>query len=114
MLDCRLVIAHSSPGFGVFLKLILIVLLLVLLIGFGVLGIVLRGLFGLATMLRGGASHDARVGSADASRDANVPERVIACARCGVHVPESEGVYAGGEFFCCEAHRRGREDASGQ
>ena len=36
------------------------------------------------------------------------PERMVACAHCGVFVPESEAV-AGrqpGRFFCGEAHRR--------
>jgi uncharacterized protein len=34
------------------------------------------------------------------------PEPVIACAYCGVHVPESEGVRSGDDFFCCNEHRR--------
>lgn len=34
------------------------------------------------------------------------PERVLACAHCGVHVPESEGVRDGSGFYCCEAHRQ--------
>jgi len=33
-------------------------------------------------------------------------ERVIACRHCGVHIPESEGVREGKDFFCSEAHRR--------
>lgn len=36
-------------------------------------------------------------------------ERMLACALCGVHVPESEGVRAGERFYCCEAHRRQAE-----
>jgi uncharacterized protein len=32
-------------------------------------------------------------------------EQMVACAHCGLHVPESEGVRAGG-FFCSEEHRR--------
>ena len=31
--------------------------------------------------------------------------RMVACAVCGTHVPESEAVRAGGKAFCCEAHR---------
>ena len=34
------------------------------------------------------------------------PERMLACAHCGVHVPESEGVHEGETFFCSEDHRR--------
>jgi len=35
-----------------------------------------------------------------------LPERILACAHCGVHVPEAEGVRDGEAFYCCEAHRR--------
>lgn len=34
------------------------------------------------------------------------PERMLACDRCGVHVPESEGVRDATGFYCCDAHRR--------
>lgn len=33
-------------------------------------------------------------------------EPMVACAHCGVHVPESEGVTAGGHFYCSQEHRR--------
>lgn len=33
-------------------------------------------------------------------------ERMLPCARCGVCLPESEGVSGGGEFYCCDDHRR--------
>lgn len=33
-------------------------------------------------------------------------ERMLECAHCGVHVPESEGVSEAGRFYCSEAHRR--------
>jgi uncharacterized protein len=36
----------------------------------------------------------------------NEPERVLACAHCGVHVPESEGVRDESGFYCSEGHRR--------
>lgn len=46
----------------------------------------------------------------DGGREQNLPppERMVACAHCGVFVPESEAVpgEAPGQFFCCEAHRR--------
>lgn len=31
--------------------------------------------------------------------------RMVACARCGTHVPESEAVRADGRAYCCEEHR---------
>jgi uncharacterized protein len=34
-------------------------------------------------------------------------EDMVRCARCGVHLPRSEGIMSGGEFFCSEEHRRG-------
>lgn len=35
------------------------------------------------------------------------PERMVACARCGVHLPESEAIEGdGGRRFCSEEHRR--------
>ncbi|MBI3140270.1 MAG: hypothetical protein HYZ19_00230 [Rhodocyclales bacterium] len=44
-------------------------------------------------------------------RDAKRPnqpsaERMVACARCGVHLPESEAVESAGRHYCCEEHRR--------
>lgn len=44
--------------------------------------------------------------SRQARQRSNDPERIIACAHCGVHLPESEGVHAGGRFFCSDEHRR--------
>jgi uncharacterized protein len=33
-------------------------------------------------------------------------ERMVTCAHCGVHLPESEATGAGSRFFCSEEHRR--------
>ena len=33
-------------------------------------------------------------------------EQMVACAHCGLHVPESESVRGAGEFFCSDEHRR--------
>jgi uncharacterized protein len=41
------------------------------------------------------------------------PERIVACAHCGVHIPESESVRDdGGVPFCCAVHRDARGAAS--
>ncbi|HTN93265.1 MAG TPA: PP0621 family protein [Gallionella sp.] len=32
-------------------------------------------------------------------------EDMVRCAQCGVHFPKSEGVMAGGHYFCGVAHR---------
>ena len=35
-------------------------------------------------------------------------EYMVRCVQCGIHQPRSESILAGGEYFCCEAHRRDR------
>jgi len=33
-------------------------------------------------------------------------ERMVVCAHCHLHVPESESVVADGRHFCCDEHRK--------
>ena len=33
------------------------------------------------------------------------PERMVQCAVCGLHLPASEGRFAGGKVYCSDAHR---------
>ncbi len=33
-------------------------------------------------------------------------EEMVRCVQCGVHLPKSESILAGGDYFCCDAHRR--------
>lgn len=33
------------------------------------------------------------------------PERIVACAHCGVHLPASEAVRGNGDSYCCVEHR---------
>ena len=33
-------------------------------------------------------------------------EKMVVCAHCHLHIPESESVAANGSHFCCEEHRR--------
>lgn len=67
--------------------------------------LVLFGIYLLRRVLQrppGGASGAERpAGRAEAQA-----ERMIECAHCGVHVPESEAVTGNGASFCCEAHRQ--------
>ncbi|WP_227816598.1 PP0621 family protein [Nitrogeniibacter aestuarii] len=44
------------------------------------------------------------------SKQAPNAERMLACHRCGLHVPESEGVTQREHFYCCDAHARGQDD----
>ncbi|AXS79110.1 PP0621 family protein [Dechloromonas sp. HYN0024] len=42
----------------------------------------------------------------DAQQRPEAPsEKMVICANCGVHLPESEGLAGGGQLYCCEAHR---------
>ena len=34
------------------------------------------------------------------------PEEMVRCVKCGVHLPKSESILAGGNFYCSDAHRR--------
>ncbi len=33
-------------------------------------------------------------------------EEMVRCVHCGVHLPKSESILAGGNFYCSDAHRR--------
>lgn len=33
-------------------------------------------------------------------------EEMVRCAQCGVHLPKSESILAGGSYYCSDAHRR--------
>lgn len=40
-------------------------------------------------------------------QDASAPaEEMVRCAQCGVHLPKSESILSGGNFYCSDAHRR--------
>jgi uncharacterized protein len=42
----------------------------------------------------------------DVSRqDDPVVEDMVRCAHCGMHLPKSEGIAAGGKYFCGVKHR---------
>jgi uncharacterized protein len=36
----------------------------------------------------------------------SLPERMVTCAYCGVHLPESDALAADGQHYCHEAHRQ--------
>lgn len=38
-------------------------------------------------------------------QDNPVVEDMVRCAHCGVHLPRSESILAGGNFFCGAEHR---------
>jgi uncharacterized protein len=38
------------------------------------------------------------------------PERMVKCARCGVHLPEGESIQEGETHYCCVEHRNTAQD----
>ena len=40
-------------------------------------------------------------------------EDMVRCAYCGVHLPVSESILAGKNYYCSDAHRRAHQDAAG-
>jgi uncharacterized protein len=38
------------------------------------------------------------------------PERMVKCARCGVHLPEGESIQDGATHYCCIEHRNAAQD----
>jgi uncharacterized protein len=77
--------------------------------------IVLVAVLALAWLLLGGRSRadrgDARkTPPREANSAARAPEGMVACAHCGVHLPESESLRLGTRVFCSAAHR----DAAGR
>jgi uncharacterized protein len=45
-------------------------------------------------------------GAQDKPKVAPPPENMVVCARCGVHLPESDALIEGTRVYCCEAHRQ--------
>ena len=43
-----------------------------------------------------------------AAKDATeaAPEQMVTCKQCGLHLPQGEAIAEGGNFFCCDEHRR--------
>jgi uncharacterized protein len=79
--------------------------LLVLLVVVGALWV----MFGRSRRVGGGARapKPAAPKTEDAKADAGkAPQAMLACAHCGVHLPQAEAVHdAAGVAFCSEAHR---------
>ena len=59
-------------------------------------------------LVRGFRRHAGMQGSAPPAppRDKAVPEDMVRCTVCGVHLPRSESFTSRGKFFCTDEHRR--------
>jgi len=42
---------------------------------------------------------------AERRAEAREPERIVACAKCGVHLPAAEALRGGDAYYCCAEHR---------
>lgn len=50
-----------------------------------------------------------RTGGAKGGRQRGAPpdaQEMVACARCGVHLPRGDAVAEGAATYCCDEHRR--------
>ncbi|MDR2875019.1 MAG: hypothetical protein LBV44_03710 [Methylobacillus sp.] len=46
----------------------------------------------------------ARRGTRPPPRTPPHEESMVACKVCGVHLPKSESILRGGEYYCCKEH----------
>lgn len=44
----------------------------------------------------------------NSSADQNTPDAslMVQCRHCGLHVPKSDSIMTGDDYYCCEEHRR--------
>ncbi|MFA7270341.1 MAG: PP0621 family protein [Sterolibacterium sp.] len=64
--------------------------------------LLLFGLLGLVVyLLLRGAGRKQRTSSAPMPPE----QRMVACARCGLNLPETESLKSGEQYYCCEQHR---------
>ena len=68
--------------------------------------LVLFGIYLIRRALRRPSGGGPAQAERPAGREEIRAERMIECAHCGLHVPESEAVSGNGVSFCCEAHRQ--------
>ncbi len=38
--------------------------------------------------------------------DPETTEKIVVCAHCRIHVPESESIESDGRHYCCDEHRK--------
>jgi uncharacterized protein len=67
---------------------------------------ILLGLIAAFVWLAWKRSRPPAGGPQEVERRAERPaETMVACAHCGVHLPEAEALAQGAAFYCCPAHR---------
>lgn len=44
--------------------------------------------------------------AAPAAAPRALPQNMLACAHCGVHIPQAEALMVGAQAYCCAEHRQ--------
>lgn len=75
--------------------------------------LLLIAVFVLLWMLRGTWRRTRRPpgGNAPGAQAPDVPQPILACAQCGLHLPRDEALPGRGGVFCTAAHRAAFEQA---
>lgn len=77
--------------------------------------LLLIAVFALLWMLRGSWRRARRPPPAAKRAETDVPQQMLRCAQCGLHLPRDEALPGRGGVFCGDAHRtafeRGHPDA---
>jgi uncharacterized protein len=61
----------------------------------------------IVSRMRRGGDREVPPPRAPSDRSASgLPEDMVRCAVCGVHLPRSESFTSRGQFYCSEEHRR--------
>lgn len=68
--------------------------------------LVVLGLLAVYWILK---SYRRRVDRAQGGTPPATAENMVQCARCGVHLPRSEGISTQGRFYCSPEHQRAGE-----
>lgn len=71
--------------------------LLILVVGAILIYALLKGYF--RNLQRGDTSHS----------QPPTAENMVRCAHCNVNIPTSEAIFSRGEYYCCDEHRRARQ-----
>ena len=69
--------------------------------------ILIVGAFLIYTMLKGYFRN--LQGGGPSRPQPPIAENMVRCAHCNVNVPTSEAIFSRGEYYCCEEHRRARQ-----
>ena len=59
---------------------------------------------GMGQNMGGDQAHNHAAAAQNASSAADGAERMLACAQCGLHIPQSEALMRAGQPYCSPAH----------